>query len=316
MIEMQQLTYSGKHYSVPLFSTENPIIFTPNGISDLHYSRDARVIKDLNTLWDLEQFKIPRVPVSFGYLPEEQRDFFSRPGVTRVLDMPIRFPGTDYRLPKELAQFKDVISRVANIEEAINPQHSVYYCYLTIDQRTVKAGTLHREAPCHVDGFQGARWPTPLPINHTYTISDTIPTVYYPQPFFLDNLDIAKHDFFWEFNRQVAMANSQSAIRFSPFELTLMNAYCVHRGDDAVQDTCRTWLRLSYEVRIFDRLGNAHNPLFDYDWKMVERDIEQLNLVPYDQNCDPSLRVFPWQSVDGLPNPHGVKTKPNLKKLK
>ncbi len=94
-----------------------------------------------------------------------------------------------------------------------------------------------------------------------------------------------------------------------------MNAYSVHRGVDATVDTFRTWLRLSYEVREFDRLGNAHNPLFDYNWKMVERDIEQLGLTAFDPNSDPSLRVFPWQDIGGNVNPNGVKTKPNLRPI-
>ena len=72
-------------------------------------------------------------------------------------------------------------------------------------------------------------------------------------------------------------------------------------------------MRISWEARKFDRLGNAHNPLFDYNWKMVERDIEALHLVPFDPDCDPSLRVFPWQGPDGQPLNGGPKTKPNLK---
>ena len=65
--------------------------------------------------------------------------------------------------------------------------------------------------------------------------------------------------------------------------------------------------------RVFDRLGNAHNPLFDYAWEMVERDIEQLRLVPFRANGDPSLNVFPWQALDGSPLPDDApKTKPRL----
>jgi len=92
-----------------------------------------------------------------------------------------------------------------------------------------------------------------------------------------------------------------------------MDCYSVHRGDVAPERVYRTWIRLSFEVRIFDRLGNAHNPLFNYDWEMVPRDIEALGLVPFDPNCDPSLRVFPWQDLDGSPlADRSHKTQPNL----
>jgi hypothetical protein len=57
---------------------------------------------------------------------------------------------------------------------------------------------LHREAPVHVDGFQGSRWSPKVRNNHTYTVSDELPTAYYPQPVpVLLKLDESKHNFFW-----------------------------------------------------------------------------------------------------------------------
>jgi len=113
-------------------------------------------------------------------------------------------------------------------------------------------------------------------------------------------------------NRQVAATKSAYAKKYASAEIVLMNAYCVHRGSPAPQDMYRTWLRFSFEVRQFNRLGNAHNPMFDYQWEMVPRDIESLNLVAYDETCDPSLRVFPWQKVEGGKHEHGEKTQPKL----
>jgi hypothetical protein len=143
-------------------------------------------------------------------------------------------------------------------------------------------------------------------------------------------------------NAEVAKTNSVH--RWSPeaWEITMMDCYCLHRGVEAVANTYRTWLRLSFEVRIFDRLGNAHNPAFRYSWyavlyyshyvfpipvmmtnsvllplcfvirPMVPRDIEGLNLVPY-EDMEASLRVFPWQSTDGSTHTdRSIKTKPNL----
>ena len=66
--------------------------------------------------------------------------------------------------------------------------------------------------------------------------------------------------------------------------------------------------------RVFDRLGNAHNPHFRYQWPMVPRDIEGLGLVPFDPGCDPSLRVFPWQDTDGQPfSDRSLRTQPKLR---
>ena len=117
-------------------------------------------------------------------------------------------------------------------------------------------------------------------------------------------------------NAQVADTNESYRVQPRPAEITLMDCYSVHRGVESAIAQPRTWLRLSFEERrrIFDRLGNAHNPLFDYEWEMVERDIEQLHLVPFRKDGDPSHSVFPWQDLDGKPLPAGSpKTKPRLR---
>jgi hypothetical protein len=278
------------------------------------------ILRCLNTTWNVEEFKRPRRPVSLGVLGADELAVFARPEAVRVLDMPIKMPGcSEYRIPRPLAQFAGVIQRIADVEHAINAEHGDYYAYLTIDQRWVEPGTLHREAPCHVDGFQGARWNPKCRVNHSYTVSDLLPTAYYIQPFDFSGLDEKVHDFFWEMNAQVADTNEIHRWQPKPAELTLMDCYCVHRGveNDGQSRVFRTWLRLSYEERrrVFDRLGNAHNPLFDYDWKMVDRDIEQLGLVPFRKNGDPSHNVFPWQDLEGKPLPPGApKTKPRLRR--
>ena len=102
-------------------------------------------------------------------LTPEQLKTFATPGVARTLDMPIKFPGSNFRIPKSLLQFKEVIELVANYEATINDKcFDEYYCYMTVDQGWVKPETLQREAPCHVDGFQGARYNPKTKINHTY----------------------------------------------------------------------------------------------------------------------------------------------------
>ena len=149
-------------------------------------------------------------------------------------------------------------------------------------------------------------------------MSDVLPTAYYLQPFDLSRLDERVHDFFWEMNAQVADTSEAHRWQPRPAEITLMDAYTVHRGvmNETGARIGRTWLRLSFEERrrVFDRLGNAHNPQFDYTWTMVDRDIEQLGLKAFRETCDPSLRVFPWQDIAGRPLPPGApKTQPRLR---
>ncbi|CAN5501765.1 hypothetical protein BH09MYX1_BH09MYX1_22990 [soil metagenome] len=245
---------------------------------------------------------------------------FTEPDAVRVLDLPIKMPDVaEYRLPRALGQFAGAVQRIVDFEHALNPAHANYHAYLTIDQRSVAPHTLHREAPCHVDGFQGARWKPKCKVNHSYTVSDVLPTAYYAQPFDFAKLDESVHDYFWEMNAQVADTNEAHRVQPRPAEITLMDGYTVHRGveNDSDIPVFRTWLRLSFEERrrVFDRLGNAHNPLFDYAWEMVDRDIEQLGLHAFRQDGDPSLKVFPWQDVHGKALPLGApKTKPRLRR--
>lgn len=315
----ERLEYRGKRFTLPPLSGDGHVFEADARANRIALPEPddltAPILADLNSIWDLKRFLVPRRPVSLGFLTAEERAVFGTPGVPRVLDMPIKFPGSSVRLPREHAQFRGVVERILHFEAANNPDClDEYYCYLTVDQGVVRPDTLQREAPCHVDGFQGARWAPKVRINHTYVVSDVLPTTYYIQPFDFSNLDEARHNFFWEMNRQVARTRSAHAWRPQKNEINLIDAYSVHRGSEAWAETFRTWIRLSFEVRQFDRLGNAHNPLFRYNWPMVKRDIEGLGLVAYDETSDPSLRVFPWQTEHGEAHSDvRVKTKPRLR---
>lgn len=325
VLRVEQAAYRGKHYQIPIFDTVDPVVIRaaegrPLPISSILEQSD--VVRCLGTTWDPSEFSRARQPLRLKQLHDFQLHSFTRPNAVRVLDMPIKMPDCDeYRLPRALEQFAETIQMIADYEHQLLPKcvRDEYHAYLTIDQRWVAPGTLHREAPCHVDGFQGARWHPRCLINHTYTVSDVLPTAYYVQPFDFTGLDEKVHDFFWEMNAQVADTNEAHRWQPDPGELTLMDCYSVHRGvvNESDVPVFRTWLRLSFEERrrVFDRVGNAHNPLFDYDWKMVDRDIEQLGLVPFRTDVDPSLNVFPWQAPDGSPLPTGApKTQPRLRK--
>jgi len=313
---VQKSGYRGKHFTLPSFSAEGGIYFEPEPEKNIVVvPADSPVIKTLNSVFDLKNFKVPRRPVSLGILTEDEKELMAANlGAPRTLDLPVKFPGSNFRVPRELAQFVPVIKRAANFEAVVNARcYDEYYCYLTIDQGFVTPGRLQREAPCHVDGFQGARWRPKVRCNHTYTVSNVVPTAYYVQPFDFDQLDEAVHNFFWEMNYQVAQTNSRFAWQPQDYELTLMDCFCVHRGMPALKRVFRTFVRISFEVRIFDREGNAHNPLFQYDWPMVKRDIEELGLVAFHPESDPSLRVFPWQGVDGKPLKGRRRTQPKLR---
>ncbi|MBL8685534.1 MAG: hypothetical protein JNK05_40535 [Myxococcales bacterium] len=313
----ETVEYNNKRYTVPVFDRdEGCVTIVPREGITVEHGPDDVLVNDLNVPFSMDRYKVPRRPLNCGVLDPWERSAFVAPSDARnVLDMPIKFPGSDFRLPMEYAQWASVVQRVADAEWALNKRcYDEYYCYMTLRRERVPKGGQGHYAPCHVDGFQGARWTPKVRTNHTYTITNALPTTYFVQPFDLSALDVAKHDVFWEMNRQVALTNSAHAWSDYPdFSLMLMDAYCVHIAMDAPEERDRVWLRFSFEVRQFDRLGNGHNPFFAYDWPMVPRDIEQLGLVPFDPTCDWTLRVFPYQREDGSRHPKGVYTVPNLR---
>ncbi len=262
---------------VPLFDKKGAVTLVPNPSLHPVISKDTAVIRDFNTPWDISKHAQPRRPVSLGVAGSEiQRAFTDTlaPWATHVLDMPIKFPNTDVRVPSALASVVPAIQRILDVEASLNPRYDNYYAYLSVHQATIEAGERMRENPYHVDGFQGPRWKEKHPVNHSYLLANTLPTVFYPVGFPLDEIDPCFDDVYAEFAHRIESDPQTPTWRADDFDLVLMDAYCVHRGDIAKRPVSRTWLRISWETRIFDRLGNSHNPLFDYDWEMVARDTD------------------------------------------
>jgi len=59
----------------------------------------------------------------------------------------------------------------------------------------------------------------------------------------------------------------------------------------ARQTGFRTFLRISFDVKEFDRLGNTLNPLFDYKWEMTPREV-QSGLIRYSPVTVTQLKVI------------------------
>jgi hypothetical protein len=200
------------------------------------------------------------------------------PKPIRVLDMPVKFPGShQYRVPRECERILPVLRYVAEVERAINPRAKECYAFLTIDQGTVLPDETQRQAGLHVDGFQGARVEPKLMLGHSYIVGSCVPTVCHRRTFpGVASLDPKSENLFG--HMELALADSDEVHDTwspEPFQVCLLDAYCVHSGapNRTKKPVDRTFIRISFSVRQFDRLGNAHNPMFDYAWEMVPRDI-------------------------------------------
>jgi hypothetical protein len=226
-------------------------------------------------MWDTQQFMVPHKPVELFEVTHQEE--FSKPSNIRVLDMPIKMAGSnDYRLPGELKQFQSILSQIIDHEHAMLTKEQLlqYYVYITVNQSRIEAGSTQTNPGIHCDGFQGARINPKTIANHTYLVTDKDPTLFYPQAFNFSTLDEKKHNFFKAMEKQ---ADEAKAFQMKLMTVYLLNAYTAHRAVVAKSSGYRTLLRLIYDVKMFDRLGNTHNPHFKYAWPMVPRSIPKLS---------------------------------------
>lgn len=272
-IQYKKHTLSDKTMSEAILSKEG-VVFIP--LKKIDY--EVKPLKNINKLWDETNFSKINLPNVLFELNQDEINLYSCEELIRVLDMPIKFPGTSYRIPNELSHLSSLILKIASHEHLSNNQVNNYYCYLTLDKRIVKKGTTTRKKGIHVDGFQGARLGEKLPVDHSYILASNHPTIFYNQSFEVKNdWDKKCHNYFEGFEIQ---KKAGSGVTYPDNTVLLIDAYCLHEAPEVVEDTFRTFLRLSYTVREFDRLGNAHNNMFDYDWDMYPRDIQKTLVCP------------------------------------
>lgn len=189
----------------------------------------------------------------------------------RCLDMPIKMSGSnEYKIPKEFEQFIEPISKMISFETAHNENLIDFYAYLTIDQSESNGRKTHREPGLHVDGFQGSRIEPKVTCDRSYITSDCDCPSFWNQAFeSVENMNDSTQNIFYEFDKT---KHYSSEIKCNPFDIYLMDCYAVHSANKA-ENKQRTFLRLSFSVRKFDRLGNSHNHLFHYKWDMFDRNI-------------------------------------------
>jgi hypothetical protein len=233
------------------------------------------MIVDYGTIWDEQKFLVPRAPIDIGTVGGEFSK--STPGIS-CHSMPIKMPGTGFRVPIELEQFLPAIKMCAAFEATVNSNMMQdCFAYIGIDQSYVEAGKRQRSAEKHTDGIQGPRIQPKIPIEHTYLCVDRDPPKVYVQSFDLGEAKADTHFLTPIFEKQ---AKESSALRMKPYVISLLDAYTVHQAVLATESGLRTLMKLSFSTRTFDRTGNSHNYLFDYNWEMHSRPVPT-NLIGY-----------------------------------
>lgn len=129
--------------------------------------------------------------------------------------------------------------------------------YLTAKHLWVSTGENMNRPGWHSDGFG-----TP---DVNYVWSNCVPTIFNDGPFDLPEDDVES---IVEMGRQVQLSENYT---FPDCHVLRMDEKVIHQTGSPTENQLRTFLKLSFSRDRYDLLGNAVNPVLDYDWEMRPR---------------------------------------------
>lgn len=154
-------TVSQIRYTQPNLSDDG-IVYTPRGLWAPKIDAKNIAYHSLFAPFDLEQYLYPRPPIDMGLIDAD----VALNGTVNVLRMPLKFPGTNYRIPREMIRVMPILERVAEYESFINSEHESCFCHITFDVSNVSAGEYHRYPGFHGDGIQGTKLTPKVKVEH------------------------------------------------------------------------------------------------------------------------------------------------------
>jgi hypothetical protein len=197
-------------------------------------------------------------------------------------------PKKGWKIPVELEQFVELFEQVIAHETLLNQDLDNYYVYITVDQLQVSPGTTQRRPGWHSDSYitKETRVNANKAITHTgepletdsvYVIADCIPTSFLPGPFSLH--DINPEDCDAVLQRFEECAKQKTPITYPDYTILRLDPYAVHTPsiNESSMSPTRTFIKISFSRNMYNKLGNAHNHLFDYNWPMVPRNLAVRN---------------------------------------
>lgn len=166
--------------------------------------------------------------------------------------LPIKMKGsTDVRIPDNLLIFSEIITEVMK-EVQLDE-----YVYITAKHFYVNADSLGNRAGWHSDGFG-----TP---DINYIWSDNSPTEFCVQPFSISS------DCLVSMQEMEEQAKKENVLTYPCNSLLRLDSSVIHRVNPKPDEGFRTFVKVSISQEKYNLIGNAHNPLFDYNWDMQKR---------------------------------------------
>jgi hypothetical protein len=234
--------------------------------------------------WSLQNYDKVNLPIVIGHV--DGRKFSQRNNkYLWVMDLPIKMPFSQIKIPIEFSQFTDFFKRSIQFERLINPDFEKCYANLCIDQRPVLPNNYQRRPGWHADSFITKS--THLQYNNN-SFSPPMDTVYlaydclateFNKSIFSFSKDVDNHSNDAVLQHFDKMAKPKNVITFPPYTILKMDPRSVHRVqmNNSTRTIDRTFIKLTFTTEIFNRLGNDHNYLFNYNWPLFQRTMERNN---------------------------------------
>lgn len=209
--------------------------------------------------FDKERLMFSTLPLHVG----EFKINYEANDITNVLRCPIKNAGSrKIIIPKELEMFTDFIKYCCIYETSFNNRFEDLYAHMTVDLKKVEAGTTQRVKGFHVDGFQGAKFPTKHEIEHSYLWASTCGTEFCVQPFFINHIDESKYLIFDELCKQAKEDNIYKCLDSNVY---IFDPYMVHRSPVLSENTERLLVRITFEYQKLLDPNDTQNPKMKFN---------------------------------------------------
>jgi len=178
--------------------------------------------------------------------------------------LPIKLKGELHLMYEpRLLCFRDLILKVKRdyIDTFGNDEYNNSYIYLTAKYLYQTKNNSYNRFGWHSDGF--------LTDDINYIWSDKFPTIFNTSDF---NLTLDDSISMKEMEQQ---AKEENNVVFKNNQILRLDQYNIHKVAPVTEEGMRTFVKVSFSKDQYNLIGNSHNYLLDYNWKMVERKKER-----------------------------------------
>ena len=176
------------------------------------------------------------------------------------LYLPIKFPGSDIRIPRNIEYIRPMIDR-SMLDAQLTLDLSDHYIYATVKTLFVTGSFSGNRPGLHADGYASGG-------DLNYLWYNMNPTQFAVQQF--DNIPLGDFESMAEMERQLEI---EKLIEYPCCNLLRLDETNVHRVNPVIEEGFRTFIKLSFSKHKFNLSGNSHNYLFDYEWVMHGRGV-------------------------------------------